>query len=85
VKRPLQKGTRVSKPSSVAKTGLLATLAIAFLALTTSSASAATAYTQIGEITGPEPGESFGELKSESVAVDDQNGHIYVADNLALV
>jgi hypothetical protein len=75
----------VSKPSSVAKTGLLAILAIAFLALTTSSASAATAYNRIGEIAGPAPGLNFTRLKSESVAVSDFNNHIYVADNLALV
>jgi hypothetical protein len=58
---------------------LTAFVAAAFLALTAAPASAATAYKQIGEITGPEAGVSFESLKSESVAVNDHNGHVYVA------
>jgi hypothetical protein len=62
--------------------GLTVIAATAFLALAASPASAATFNIKIGEITGLEPGESFGELKSESVA---DNDHIYVADNPDLV
>jgi hypothetical protein len=61
--------------------GLLALTITALLALGASSASAATAYNKIGEITGPEAGVHFTELKSESVVVNDHNGHIYVVDN----
>jgi hypothetical protein len=63
---------------------LLAALALALaatLALTAAPALASTTYTQIGEITGPEAGVTFGSLKSESVAVNDHNGHVYVADS----
>jgi hypothetical protein len=60
--------------------GLLA-LATASLALTASSASAFVAYAKLGKIAGPAPGETFSQLKSESVAVNDKNGHVYVADS----
>jgi hypothetical protein len=49
---------------------------VAFLALAVGSASAATIYKQVGEIPGP-----FGSLKSESIAVNTHNGHIYIADS----
>jgi hypothetical protein len=61
--------------------GLLTLTIIALLALTAGPASAAFKYTPAGEIAGPEPGVSFTSLKSESVAVSDFNGHIYVADS----
>src|ERR1700751_765741 len=38
-------------------------------------------FAPIGEIVGPAPGVHFGDLKAESVAVDDHNGHIFVADS----
>jgi hypothetical protein len=63
--------------------GLTAFMVAAFLALTVGSASAATVNPKIGEITGPEAGVSFESLKSESVAVNDHNGHIFVADSAA--
>jgi DNA-binding beta-propeller fold protein YncE len=46
-----------------------------------SDASAAVKYPQLGEIVGPTPGEHFTGLNSESVAVNNKNGHIYVADS----
>ncbi len=56
----------------------LVLVAIAF-ALAPTSASAA--LIPAGEITGPAAGVAFGALKSESVAVSDFDGHIYVADS----
>jgi DNA-binding beta-propeller fold protein YncE len=53
----------------------------ALLALTAAPALASTSYTKLGEITGPAAGETFERLKSESVAVSDKNGHVYVADS----
>jgi DNA-binding beta-propeller fold protein YncE len=44
-------------------------------------ASAAVQFPKLGEITGPGPGETFGSLLRESVAVDDANGHVLVADS----
>jgi hypothetical protein len=61
--------------------GLLALGFAALFVLTASSALAATINKPVGEIIGPEPGVHFAELKSESVAVNDKNGHIYVGDS----
>ncbi len=61
---------------------LLAT-AFALLALSVGAApaSAVTGYPQLGQLFGPNPGARFGVLHSESVAADDVNGHIFVADS----
>jgi hypothetical protein len=57
---------------------------LALLALTAAPALASTTtFTPIGEISGPGVGVPFGSLKSESVAVNDHNGHVYVADSSA--
>jgi hypothetical protein len=74
-------GTRGVSASLLRLSALTIVVAAALLALSVSSASAATAYKDIGEITGPEAGVPFGLLKSEAVAVNDKNGHIYVADS----
>lgn len=49
--------------------------------LCSGSAVAASIFSSVGEISGPSPGSSFGQLDSESVAVNDFNGHILVADS----
>lgn len=71
-------GARTS-PLKLAALTVLA--ALCALALGATPASAALTFEQIGEITGPEAGVPFGSLKSESVAVNDQNGHILIADS----
>lgn len=60
--------------------GLLALTSAAF-AFTATSASALVAYAHRGVIAGPAPGLHFSDLTSESVAVNNKNGHIYVADS----
>jgi hypothetical protein len=60
--------------------GLGLVLLLAALALP-AAAPAAFKYTSLGEIAGPGPFERFESLRSNSVAVNDKNGHIYVADS----
>jgi hypothetical protein len=65
--------------ATVRMAGLLALVVGAFLAIGVTAASAK--FINKGEISGPATGESFGLLKSESVAVDATTGHIYIADS----
>src|SRR5450759_2364606 len=60
---------------------VFATAAFAVLALGAAPVLAATAFPKLGQINGPAPGSSFGHLDSESVAVNDSNGHVLVADS----
>ena len=53
----------------------------AVLVLGVGSASALTAFPSLGRLSGPAPGQSFGRLNSGSVAVNDFNGHVFVADS----
>jgi hypothetical protein len=46
-----------------------------------SPAQGALVFKSSGQIAGPAPGEHFGTLDPESVAVNDSNGHILVADS----
>lgn len=82
--RPLQKGTRVSKSSPAAKTGLLTVLAAAFLALAAPTALAARGHEFKGETIGePCTAEPCapGQLKEPTaVAVNEASGDVYVVD-----
>ena len=51
------------------------------LALGVSSASAAMVFPSLGQISGPSSVSTFSELSAGSVAVDNANGHILVADS----
>jgi hypothetical protein len=56
--------------------------ALALLGLGATPAQAALSFpTSLGEITGSAPATPFSALRSESVAVNDSNGHIFVADS----
>jgi hypothetical protein len=59
----------------------LALAIVALLAVFATPASAALKFNPAGEITGPSAGQPFGTLHSESVAVNDSNGHILIADS----
>ena len=49
--------------------------------LCTASAQAALIFPSLGQISDPEVGQPFGHLDSNSVAVNDFNNHILVADS----
>ncbi|HEV7493045.1 hypothetical protein [Baekduia sp.] len=59
----------------------LAAATSALLALGVAPAFAALQFPSAGQIAGPSAGTPFSLLKSESVAVNDTNGHILVADS----
>jgi hypothetical protein len=63
-----------------ARAAAAAVAVVAGLLLAATPAFAET-YSTIGQISGPEPGTPFGDLQPQSVAVDDANGHIFVADS----
>jgi hypothetical protein len=60
---------------------LLAITVLGVVALSPALAPAAIQFAPLGAISGPAPGEHFGLLNSESVAVNDFNGHVMVADS----
>jgi DNA-binding beta-propeller fold protein YncE len=60
-------------------------LTLATLAFGATSAEAAVQFPVLGEVSGPAAGERFGSFNSESVAVNDFNGHVMVADSGAHV
>jgi hypothetical protein len=64
---------------------LLPSIVLTTLAVSAAFASAAVQFPVLGEVSGPAAGESFGSLNSESVAVNDFNGHVMVADSGAHV
>src|SRR4029077_18429551 len=66
--------------SRLMSVALLALATAAFLALTAASASAALVFPPNGEIAGSGTGP-FSPLDSESVAVNNANGHILIADS----
>lgn len=69
-------------PMNARKLTLAAALAlIAALTLTATPALAGKTFPKLGELAGPAVGESFVHLDSESVAVNDFNSHILVADS----
>ena len=65
--------------------GVLMLVALSSVAalLSASAANAAVIFPNLGQISGPEPGQPFGHLDSNSVAVNDFNNHILVADSSA--
>jgi hypothetical protein len=69
--------------SGAAHAFLLTTILIAVLLANTGRAAGDTAFPRLGLIEGPGSGSHFGALLRESVAVDDFNGHILVADSAA--
>jgi hypothetical protein len=70
---PSHRSTRILVSLALATTALLAVFA--------APASAALKFNPAGQITGPSAGTAFGTLHSESVATNDTNGHIMVADS----
>jgi DNA-binding beta-propeller fold protein YncE len=68
-------------PRTAGLPAVLVSAATLGLALIAPPAQASHLFPKLGEITGPAPATSFGHLDPESVAVDDANNHIYVADS----